>query len=108
MKISIALATFNGAAYLSEQLDSIKRQSLQPSELIISDDSSSDDTVEIAQRFARDAGFAVTVDVHPRLGNYNENFVRAIGQCTGDIVALCDQGRRVGREQACHRRSRVS
>ena len=91
MKISIALATFNGAAYLGEQLDSIKRQSLQPTELIISDDSSSDDTVEIARRFARDAGFKVTVDVHPRLGNYNENFVRAIGQCTGDIVVLCDQ-----------------
>src|SRR5882724_4249851 len=91
MKISIALATFNGAAYLGEQLDSIKRQSLQPDELIISDDSSSDDTVEIARRFAREAGFKVTVDVHPRLGNYNENFVRAIGLCTGDIVALCDQ-----------------
>lgn len=91
MKISIALATFNGAGYLGEQLESIKRQSLQPTELIVSDDSSADDTVEIARRFARDAGFKVTVDVHPRFGNYNENFVRAIGQCTGDIVVLCDQ-----------------
>lgn len=91
MKISIALATYNGAAFLGEQLDSIKRQSLQPAELIISDDSSSDDTVEIARRFARGAGFDVIVDVHPRIGNYNENFVRAIGQCTGDIVVLCDQ-----------------
>ena len=91
MKVSIALATFNGAAYLGEQLDSIKRQSLQPAELIISDDSSSDDTVDIARSFAREVAFKVTVDVHPRLGNYNENFVRAIGQCTGDIVALCDQ-----------------
>lgn len=91
MKISIALATYNGAAFLGEQLDSIKRQSLQPAELIVSDDSSSDDTVEIARRFAREAGFQVTVDVHSRIGNYNENFVRAIGQCTGDIVVLCDQ-----------------
>lgn len=91
MKISIALATFNGAAHLSEQLESIKRQSLQPTELIISDDSSSDETAEIARRFAGDAGFKVTVDVHPKLGTYNENFVRAIGQCTGDIVVLCDQ-----------------
>jgi Glycosyl transferase family 2 len=91
MKISIALATFNGAAYLGEQLDSIKRQSLQPDELIVSDDNSSDDTVEIARSFARKVGFKVTVDAHPKLANYNENFVRAIGQCTGDIVALCDQ-----------------
>ena len=91
MKISIALATFNGAAYLGEQLESIKRQSFQPTELIVSDDSSSDDTVEIARSFARGVSFKVTIDVHPRLGNYNENFVRAIAQCTGEIVALCDQ-----------------
>lgn len=91
MKISIALATFNGAAFLGEQLDSIKRQSLQPDELIICDDSSTDNTVEVAQRFAREAGFKVVVDAHPKLGTYNENFVRAIGQCTGDVVALCDQ-----------------
>jgi hypothetical protein len=91
MKISIALATFNGAAFLGEQLDSIRRQSLQPDELIVSDDNSSDETVEIARRFAREVAFKVTVDAHPKLANYNENFVRAIGQCTGDIVALCDQ-----------------
>src|SRR4051812_45117425 len=91
MKISIALATFNGAKYLAEQLDSIRRQSLQPAELIVSDDASSDDTVEIAQRFAREVRFKVTVDAHPKVPTYNENFVRAIGQCTGDIVALCDQ-----------------
>lgn len=91
MKISIALATFNGAKYLGEQLDSIKRQSRQPDELVISDDSSSDNTVEIARRFATEVAFKVIVDPHEKLGNYNENFVRAIGQCTGDIVALCDQ-----------------
>jgi glycosyltransferase involved in cell wall biosynthesis len=91
MKISIALATFNGAKYLAEQLDSIKRQSLQPIDLIISDDASSDDTAEIARRFARDAGFEVKVDVHPKLPGYNENFIRAIMQCKGDVVALCDQ-----------------
>ncbi len=91
MKISIALATFNGAAFLSEQLESIKRQSLRPDQLIVCDDSSTDETVAIASNFARDAGFEVIIDVHPKLANYNENFVRAIGQCTGDVVALCDQ-----------------
>jgi hypothetical protein len=91
MKISIALATFNGGAHLSEQLDSIKRQSLQPAELVICDDNSSDDTLEIARRFADQAGFKVIIDAHAKLPTYNENFIRAIGQCTGDIVALCDQ-----------------
>ena len=91
MKISIALATFNGAVYLREQLDSIKRQSLQPDELIICDDASTDDTAEIARRFAHEVGFKVIVDAHEKLQDYNHNFVRAIGQCTGDIVVLCDQ-----------------
>jgi len=91
MKISIALATFNGAKHLAEQLDSIKRQSLQPLDLVVSDDASTDDTAEIARAFAREAGFEVTVDVHEKFPGYNENFIRAIMQCKGDVIALCDQ-----------------
>lgn len=91
MKVSVALATFNGGRYLEEQLDSICRQTLLPWELLICDDGSNDDTVEVARRFADDAPFKVTVDAHGLRLGFTGNFVRAIGQCTGDIVALCDQ-----------------
>ena len=91
MKVSVALASFNGGRYLAEQLDSIRRQSLPPWELIICDDGSTDDTLDVARRFAADAPFQVTVDAHGLRLGFTGNFVRAIGQCTGDIVALCDQ-----------------
>ena len=91
MKVSVALATFNGGRFLAEQLDSIRRQSLLPWELVICDDGSTDDTLEVARRFAADAPFKVTVDAHGLRLGFTGNFVRAIGQCTGDIVALCDQ-----------------
>lgn len=91
MTISVAMATYNGGRYLREQLDSIRRQSLLPTELIVCDDGSSDDTVEIVRHFAADAPFKVIVDAHGQRLGFTPNFLRAIGLCTGEIVALCDQ-----------------
>ena len=91
MMISVAMATFNGGRYLREQLDSIRRQSLLPTELIVCDDGSSDNTVEIVRRFAADAPFKVVIDAHGQRLGFTPNFLRAIGLCTGEVVALCDQ-----------------
>ena len=91
MMISVAMATFNGGRYLREQLDSIRRQSLLPTELIVCDDGSSDDTVEIVRGFATDAPFKVVIDAHGQRLGFTPNFLRAIGLCTGEVVALCDQ-----------------
>jgi glycosyltransferase involved in cell wall biosynthesis len=43
--ISIALATYNGDAFLQEQLDSLASQVLLPMELVVSDDGSNDQTI---------------------------------------------------------------
>ena len=45
MRVSIAMATYNGSAYVAEQLDSFARQTRLPDELVICDDCSTDDTV---------------------------------------------------------------
>ena len=91
MTISVAMATYNGGRYLREQLDSIRRQSLLPTELVVCDDGSSDDTVEILRAFAANAPFKVVIDAHGQKLGFTPNFLRAIAQCTGEIVALCDQ-----------------
>ena len=91
MTISVAMATYNGGRYLREQLHSICRQSLLPTELVVCDDGSSDDTVEILRAFAADAPFKVIIDAHGQRLGFTPNFLRAIGLCTGEIVALCDQ-----------------
>ncbi len=91
MTISVAMATYNGGRFLREQLDSIRRQSLPPTELVVCDDGSSDDTVEILRRFAEEAPFKVVIDAHGQRLGFTPNFLRAVGLCTGEIVALCDQ-----------------
>ena len=61
MKVSVALATYNGAEYLADQLDSFLRQDRPPDELIACDDASSDGTVRLLEAFAPSAPFAVHV-----------------------------------------------
>ena len=59
--ISIALCTYNGARHLQAQLDSFARQTLLPTELIISDDGSTDNTLAVAEEFAQAVPFAVRI-----------------------------------------------
>ena len=50
-KVSIAIATYNGAKALREQLDSLYNQTVQPDEIFVSDDCSNDGTVEILEEY---------------------------------------------------------
>jgi len=89
--ISIALATYNGELYVSELLNSISDQTTLPDELIISDDSSTDSTLEIVNEFARNATFPVKILINKEQLGSTGNFEVAIGACSGDIIFLCDQ-----------------
>lgn len=90
-KISIALTTYNGQAYLSDQLDSYLKQSLLPNELVVCDDKSTDNTIKIIEEFKLTAPFEVVlVRNEIRLG-FNKNFEKALSLCTGDIVFISDQ-----------------
>ncbi len=89
--ISVVLCTFNGGRFLREQLDSIARQSRLPSELVVCDDRSSDNTIAILKGFAAEASFPVRIiENQQRLGS-TRNFDKAIGLASGDFIALCDQ-----------------
>lgn len=90
-KISIAMATFNGERYLQAQLASLARQSLRPHEIVISDDGSSDRTLQIVDDFARSAPFPVHVHRNERQLGFADNFLRAALRCSGEIIAFCDQ-----------------
>jgi glycosyltransferase involved in cell wall biosynthesis len=89
--ISVAMATYNGARYVGEQLASIAEQTRRPDELIISDDNSTDATRDIIQHFAATSPFKVRLLLNEeRLGSTG-NFGRAVRECSGDVIALCDQ-----------------
>lgn len=50
MTTSVAMCTYNGARFIEEQLDSILNQSLPIDEIVICDDGSTDETIEIIQK----------------------------------------------------------
>lgn len=89
--ISIALCTYNGEAYLKTQLQSIQAQTRLPDELIICDDASTDQTIASLRNFAAQAPFPVHIIQNDiRLG-YNKNFEKALNQCRGEFIFICDQ-----------------
>jgi glycosyltransferase involved in cell wall biosynthesis len=90
-RISVALSTWNGATWLSEQLASIAGQTRPPDELVVRDDGSGDETPAILDGFAAQASFPVRIERgQDNLGS-TRSFERAIAACTGDVIALCDQ-----------------
>ena len=91
MKISIAMATYNGANYLQEQLDSFVAQSRLPDELVVCDDASSDETIAILTRFAQAAPFIVIIVGNEKNLGYVKNFEKVISLCSGDYIFLSDQ-----------------
>jgi glycosyltransferase involved in cell wall biosynthesis len=90
-RVSIAMATYNGAKYVREQLDSFARQTRPPDELVVCDDRSSDDTVAILKDFARSSAFPVRVAVNQANLGFIRNFEKALSACEGDLIFLSDQ-----------------
>ncbi len=88
--VSIALCTYNGEAYLREQLDSIVDQSYPAIELIAVDDCSSDNTLKILEEYAAKYPY-IQVFVNPQNLGYIRNFEKALRLCNGDFIALSDQ-----------------
>lgn len=91
MKFSVAMCTYNGGQFLAEQLESLAGQTRHPDELIICDDSSRDDTLDIIREFSTVAPFPVRLTVNEKNLGSTKNFEQAISLCTGDLIALCDQ-----------------
>jgi glycosyltransferase involved in cell wall biosynthesis len=85
------MATYNGARYIREQLDSFLAQTRRPNELVITDDGSSDETLSIIRDFAASAPFPVRLSQNAHRLDYARNFERAISLCSGDIIFLSDQ-----------------
>src|SRR5215217_2190591 len=91
MRISIAMATYNGAGYLQEQLESFLSQTRQPDELIVCDDGSGDATLDILERFRQSVPFAVQIHRNETRLGFTKNFEKALLKCSGDLVFLSDQ-----------------
>ena len=90
-RISIAMATYNGGQFIQEQLDSLALQTVLPYELIVTDDGSTDRTVQIVQSFAEKSPFPVYIYINDQRLGYADNFLKAASLCEGEFVSFCDQ-----------------
>jgi glycosyltransferase involved in cell wall biosynthesis len=87
--VSIAMATCNGAEFITRQLDSIYAQTYRPLEVIAVDDCSDDETPTILEEYQSRHGIRV-VRNSTRLG-FVKNFEKAISFCSGEYIALSSQ-----------------
>ena len=90
MKISIALAVYNGTNFLDQQLASFLKQTRLPDELVVVDDCSTDATVELLEDFAKTSPFPVKIFRNESNSGSTYSFGRAIEACSGDVVMLSD------------------
>jgi glycosyltransferase involved in cell wall biosynthesis len=89
--ISIAMATYNGAKHLQEQLESFLDQLRLPNELVVCDDGSTDATLEILESFRHKAPFEVKIYRNTFNLGFTKNFEQALLKCSGDLLFLSDQ-----------------
>lgn len=88
MRISVCLASYNGARYIRGQLESILGQLGIEDELVVVDDGSTDDTVSVIQSFKDPR-----VRLHQNAVNLGvaRTFDRALHLAQGDLIFLSDQ-----------------
>ena len=91
MQVSVAMATYMGAAYVVEQLSSILEQSTPPAEIVVCDDRSSDGTVRLVSDFARTSPVPVRLVVNDERLGWRANFMKAASLCESELIAFCDQ-----------------
>lgn len=91
--ISVCIATYNGEKYIKEQLDSILPQLSDDDEIIISDDGSSDSTIEIVENYDHRIKIIRHKKQHERfiLDYSTHNFENALNYAKGDFIFLSDQ-----------------
>ena len=88
--ISVVMATYNGSLYLAQQMESVLAQSYRNIELIVIDDCSTDNTIEILKGFQQNRPAIRIIKNETNLG-YVKNFEKGCLLATGEYIALCDQ-----------------
>lgn len=91
MKVSVALCTYNGGEYLSEQLNSIMNQTTKVNEVVICDDGSNDKTIEILYGYQNKFPTIFKIFRNEKNLGFIKNFEKAITLSSHEIVVISDQ-----------------
>lgn len=86
--VSVCLASYNGEHYIEEQIQSVLAQLAPSDELIVSDDASSDQTVDIIKRMG---DTRIRLLQNAKSLGIVQNFARALKAAQNEVIFLCDQ-----------------
>jgi len=86
MKVSVCLATYNGELYIQDQINSILPQLNDQDEVVVSDNGSTDKTLDILSSY----GNRIIV-LHEQRKGVVANFENALSKVSGDLIFLADQ-----------------
>ena len=90
--VSVVMPTHNGYKFVGEALEGISTQTLEPRELIVVDDASTDRTCDLVTAFAQRAPFAVRlIRLTKNSGSPTRPINVAIRAASGEYIAVCDQ-----------------
>jgi len=87
MKISVIIPCFNEEKYLPTCLDSLLLQTLKPNEIIICDNNSKDDTINIAKSYQNKLPIKV---IHQSIQGIMPTVEKAWRESSGDIIVKTD------------------
>ena len=88
-KYSVCIATYNGEKYIKQQIESIQKQLNEQDEIIVSDDGSKDNTLQIVSSMQKKDS-RIKIVKGPQKG-FSCNFENAVKYATGDIILFSDQ-----------------
>lgn len=86
---SVCIATYNGEKYIDQQMESIISQLTDRDEIVVSDDGSKDNTIELVESFRKKYSNIIVVD-GPQKG-FSCNFENAVKNANKDIIVFSDQ-----------------
>jgi len=89
--IAVLLATYNGEKFLKQQLDSIFSQTYSDFIIYVSDDMSTDQTINILMFYHKKYPNQFVYSVNKKNIGVVKNFEKLIINCKEDYIALCDQ-----------------
>lgn len=83
--VSVIIPVYNGAPFLAEAIHSVLRQNYERLEIIVVDDGSTDDTADVAARFAARIRFVQQDNRGPSAARN-----RGLEMARGDVIAFLD------------------
>jgi rhamnosyltransferase len=89
--VDILMATYNGEAFIEEQVRSIMTQSYHDWRLLIHDDGSTDKTIEIIRQLMQEDERIVLIEDNSHHLGVARNFIHLVSQATAPYCMFCDQ-----------------